>query len=151
MTINDKKRVILYAIELGLVSGRAIDVSGRGGAIADMKRGANMTDERVNNIFDRLVDIVGQEKIDELAEPAIYKKLRALEIENAILKRELDEMKAKQKNIRGWTLQKTGNYWRVVRKINGKLKWLHVGADKSKAEQKIIEYERANNVNHSTN
>ncbi|KPA14900.1 hypothetical protein MHK_004894, partial [Candidatus Magnetomorum sp. HK-1] len=53
-----------------------------------------------------------------------------------------NESKTVPKHVNGWGVQLKGNYYRLFKKINGKVKWIHVGRSWNLdfAERKIREF-----------
>lgn len=53
-----------------------------------------------------------------------------------------NEPKTEPKHVNGWGVQLKGNYYRLFKKINGKVKWIHVGRcwNLDLAERKIREF-----------
>lgn len=140
-THEEKKRVILEAVNAGIVSARSIDVSGAGSNVLKIKRGGNPSPTTIDTLYNKLVEVADKRKLDELLEPEAYKRIRELEAENARLKQVIRDLTITDKNIHGWTLQQRGKwqYWYAVRKVKGKFCSIYIGKDKEKAEAKILE------------
>jgi hypothetical protein len=67
------------------------------------------------------------------------------ELNNGLYESELnksDEEAKSKLNILGWTVAKSGKYYRAFRKIKGRVRGVHLGKDLTDAEMKIAQKEK---------
>jgi len=74
----------------------------------------------------------------------IKEKHKKLEVDLNQVRQNLPDQKSSTvpKQVDGWGVQQKGNYYRIFKKIRGKVKWIHIGRkwNHDLAQKKIIDF-----------
>ncbi len=95
----------------------------------------NIKVQELNNDLDKCrLNVSDAELINGLYESGLNQSVEGLN--------QLDEEAKSKLNILGWTVAKSGKYYRAFRKIKGRVRGVHLGKDLTDAEVKIAQKEK---------